>query len=174
MNSVHSFASLILMGFGAYSILFVIVGFFLSPSRREKWNAFDRSTVLLAAIIGLLYLVNWGVSCFVLSLSDGIFGPYWFGIWLPIALVGFSQLLWFPTLRTNAWIRLLVGFCLIVSIEGIVTSITSLHRDYLPSSWSKTISHNLIAWIKALILFVVLATVFHFIHSRREKSGPEK
>lgn len=170
MNSVHSFASLILMGFGAYSILFVIVGFFLSPSRREKWNAFDRSTVLLAAIIGLLYLINWSVSCFVLSLSDRIFGPYWFGIWLPIALVGFSQLLWFPTLRTNAWIRLLVGFCLIVSIEGIVTSITSLHRDYLPSSWSKTISTYLVEWLEALSLFVIVSLGFHLMYRKTTTS----
>src|SRR5207245_7596414 len=66
-------------------------------------------------------------------------GPYWFFYWMLIFCNGISiQLLWFKRFRESEfWLFLL---SIIVSIgmwlERFVIIVTSLQRDFLPSSWS--------------------------------------
>ena len=66
-------------------------------------------------------------------------GPYAWAYWTMITCnVVLPQLFWFRTMRTN------VGFLFVLSIfvnvgmwfERFVIIVTSLHRDFLPSSWS--------------------------------------
>ncbi len=65
-------------------------------------------------------------------------GPYWWSYWLLILCNGMSiQLLWFKRFRESAfW---LFAISVVVSVgmwlERFVIIITSLNRDYLPSSW---------------------------------------
>lgn len=66
-------------------------------------------------------------------------GPYWWSYWLLILCNGASiQLLWFKRFRESEfW---LFTISIIVSIgmwlERFVIIVTSLHRDFLPSSWA--------------------------------------
>jgi molybdopterin-containing oxidoreductase family membrane subunit len=65
-------------------------------------------------------------------------GPYAWSYWTLIAVnVGMVQLLWFKSVRTN--VKLLFVLSLFVNfgmwLERFVIIVTSLHRDFLPSSW---------------------------------------
>jgi molybdopterin-containing oxidoreductase family membrane subunit len=65
-------------------------------------------------------------------------GPYWYMYWLLIACnVVAVQLLWFKKVRSTP--ALLFVMSLIVNfgmwLERYVIVVTSLHRDFLPSSW---------------------------------------
>jgi len=65
-------------------------------------------------------------------------GPYWWAYWsMMFCNVIAPQFFWFKTLRTNiliVWI--IVQFPNIgMWFERFVIIVTSIHRDYLPSSW---------------------------------------
>jgi len=65
-------------------------------------------------------------------------GPYWPAYWMLILCnIVIPQLLWRPSVRANA--RMLFVISLIINIgmwlERFVIIVTSLHRDFLPSSW---------------------------------------
>jgi molybdopterin-containing oxidoreductase family membrane subunit len=65
-------------------------------------------------------------------------GPYWAAFWALIACnVLAPQLLWWRRLRRSAVVLFLVSLVVNVGmwLERYVIVITSLHRDYLPSSW---------------------------------------
>lgn len=66
------------------------------------------------------------------------FGPYWWSYWALILCNGLiPQLLWLRWVRNN--IPLLFVISIIINIgmwlERFVIVVTSLHRDFLPSSW---------------------------------------
>jgi len=65
-------------------------------------------------------------------------GPYAIAYWMLILCnIATPQLLWFKRVRTN--VPLLFGISLVVNVgmwlERFVIIVTSLHRDFLPSSW---------------------------------------
>ncbi len=72
-------------------------------------------------------------------ISNRMFGNYWYMYWFLILCNGLTpQLLWFKKVRTN--IGLLFVLSLVVNtgmwLERFVIVVTSLSRDFLPSSWS--------------------------------------
>jgi len=65
-------------------------------------------------------------------------GPYWFMYWLLILCNGMSiQLLWFKRFRESEFWLFFVSVIVSVGmwLERFVIIVTSLHRDFLPSSW---------------------------------------
>jgi Ni/Fe-hydrogenase subunit HybB-like protein len=65
-------------------------------------------------------------------------GPYAFFYWMLIACnILIPQMMWFKKIRTN--VGILFGISLIVNVgmwlERFIIVVTSLHRDFLPSSW---------------------------------------
>jgi molybdopterin-containing oxidoreductase family membrane subunit len=67
------------------------------------------------------------------------FGPYAWAYWTMITCnVFLPQTFWFKRVRTNLWLTF--GLTLFVNVgmwfERFVIIVTSLHRDFLPSSWS--------------------------------------
>ena len=65
-------------------------------------------------------------------------GPYAWSYWTLIAInIGLVQLLWFKSVRSNT--KLLFVLSLFINfgmwLERFVIIVTSLHRDFLPSSW---------------------------------------
>jgi molybdopterin-containing oxidoreductase family membrane subunit len=65
-------------------------------------------------------------------------GPYGWSYWLLISInIGLVQLLWFKAVRQNT--KLLFVMALIINLgmwlERFVIVVTSLARDFLPSSW---------------------------------------
>lgn len=66
-------------------------------------------------------------------------GPYCWAFWIMFTCnVAAPQLLWFKKLRTNPWTILLAAILVSIGMwfERFVIVVTSLHRDFLPSSWS--------------------------------------
>lgn len=67
------------------------------------------------------------------------FGPYAWAYWIMVACnVGFPQLFWFKKIRRS--IPIMMVLVLLVNVgmwfERYVIVVTSLHRDFLPSSWT--------------------------------------
>jgi molybdopterin-containing oxidoreductase family membrane subunit len=81
-----------------------------------------------------------------------VFGPYGWAFWvLLICNAAVPQLLWVPRLRRNIPALLFVSFVISVGMwfERFVIAPVSMHRDFLPSSWS---AYNPTFWEYALFL----------------------
>lgn len=65
-------------------------------------------------------------------------GPYAFQYWMLIFCNGLTpQLLWFKKVRLNVWILFVISIIVNIGmwLERYMIVVTSLHRDFLPSSW---------------------------------------
>src|SRR5262249_34973273 len=70
--------------------------------------------------------------------TNRMFGPYGWSYWLLIACnVVIPQSLWFKLVRNNVPLLFAVSIVVLLGmwLERFVIVITSLHRDFLPSSW---------------------------------------
>ena len=71
-------------------------------------------------------------------LLNRMLGPYAWSYWaLIVCNILIPQLLWFRKVRTNPWPLFLVAIVINIGmwLERYVIVVTSLHRDFLPSSW---------------------------------------
>jgi Ni/Fe-hydrogenase subunit HybB-like protein len=99
-------------------------------------------------VTGLIVFYGYCVEAFMgwysasewegFMIANRVTGPYWYMYWALIFCNGLMpQLLWFKQVRTN--IPLLFVISLIVNagmwLERYVIIVTSLSRDFLPSSW---------------------------------------
>jgi molybdopterin-containing oxidoreductase family membrane subunit len=67
------------------------------------------------------------------------FGPYSWAYWTMVTCnVLIPQLFWFRSLRRNLWFVFVVSIFINIGMwfERFVIIVTSLHRDFLPSSWA--------------------------------------
>ncbi|HEX6738746.1 MAG TPA: NrfD/PsrC family molybdoenzyme membrane anchor subunit [Vicinamibacteria bacterium] len=92
-------------------------------------------------------------------------GPYWYMYWMLILCnVVMVNTLWIKNLRTN--VAYLFFMSLVVSVgmwlERYVIIVTSLHRDFLPSSWGmySGTRYDWAAFVGTLGLFVTLIFLF--------------
>ena len=92
-------------------------------------------------------------------------GPYWPAFWALIATnIVTPQLLWLKRVRHN--IPLLFVISLIVNtgmwLERFVIIVTSLHRDFLPSSWGmySPTMWDWFTYLGTMGLFVTLLLLF--------------
>ena len=74
----------------------------------------------------------------IAMMKNRMTGPYWPSWWALILCNGFiPQLLWLKSVRTN--IPLLFAISIVINIgmwlERFIIIVTSLHHDFLPSSW---------------------------------------
>ncbi|RLD92207.1 MAG: hydrogenase [Bacteroidetes bacterium] len=108
-------------------------------------ESMNKVIIATGSIVGLAYItemfISWysGVEYEHFALVNRATGPYWWAYWIMMtANVISPQLLWFKKLRTS----LTFTFCLSIVInigmwfERFVIVVTSLHRDYLTSSWA--------------------------------------
>jgi Ni/Fe-hydrogenase subunit HybB-like protein len=106
-----------------------------------------------------------GVDYETYMIKNRMLGPYWWAYWLLILCnVVAPNLLWAKNLRTS--VPFLFGISFVVSIgmwlERYVIIVTSLHRDFLPSSWGmyQGTAFDWAAFIGTLGLFVTLLFLF--------------
>ncbi len=92
-------------------------------------------------------------------------GPYWWSYWLLILCNGVSiQFLWIKRFRESAFWLFIISLVVSVGmwLERFVIIVTSLHRDFLPSSWgmySPTI-FDLSMFLGTIGLFFALIFLF--------------
>ncbi len=71
--------------------------------------------------------------------TNRAFGPYWWAYWTMISCnVIAPQVFWFQRMRRNVAVMFVVSILVNIGMwfERFVIIVTSLHRDYLPSSWA--------------------------------------
>mgnify|MGYP003479253259 FL=1 len=155
--------------FGLYSFLFLISSIFI---KKATFYKFDEEAKKFISFIGLLYIILWFLGIFVYYIESSseertgminrMFGKYWFGIWIqPLFWFLLSQIFRIKLFSKNILIRIFASFFLIFSIERLVIISTSLHRDYLPSSW--TMYSDLGIYSSFFILSILLKILFFML-----------
>jgi Ni/Fe-hydrogenase subunit HybB-like protein len=104
------------------------------------------SKVMLATCLMVLY--GYGMEVFFAWYSaseyegymkfNRMYGPYWWSYWSLILCNGVvPQLLWIKKVRTSPAMLFVISIVANIGmwLERFVIVITSLHRDFLPSSW---------------------------------------
>ena len=169
----------IFVGFGYYSILYFLLKAFLK--NKEKLQEFDKSVVQLIIRLGFVWITLWLIELLVFYIElenatekaqylNRLFGKYAFAIWIqPIfwfLLTQAYRLKFFYKYLIN---RIIISVLFIITFERFVILITSLHRDYLPSSWALNNEYGLntgylIAGLLGKILVVLIVFfLYHFV-----------
>ncbi|WKN30620.1 polysulfide reductase NrfD [Porifericola rhodea] len=101
--------------------------------------------IVTGSIVGVAYLTElfmaWysGVEYEQYAFLNRATGPYWWAYWTMMTCNVISpQLFWFKKIRTNIVATFILSIVVNIGMwfERFVIIVTSLHRDYLPSSWA--------------------------------------
>jgi len=101
--------------------------------------------MVTGSIVGIAYItelfVAWysGVEYEQYAFLNRATGPYWWSYWAMMTCNVISpQLMWSKKLRTNLIFTFILSIFVNIGMwfERFVIIVTSLHRDYLPSSWT--------------------------------------
>ena len=104
----------------------------------------NKIILLTGSIVAYAYLVEFFTAWYCGHEAEQFvfmnrpLGPYAWAFWVMVFCNVFApQLFWFKRCRTNLWIMMGVVMCVNVGMwfERFVIVVTSLHRDFLPSSW---------------------------------------
>ena len=133
----------------------------------------NMAKVMLASglIVGYGYFMEQLIAWYSASVYEGymmqnrMVGPYAAYYWaLIVCNIVVPQLLWFRHFRTNMfWLFFVSQFINIgMWLERFIIVVTSLHRDYMPSSWGMyhpTI-WDIAIYVGTIGLFIVLFFLF--------------
>jgi len=108
-------------------------------------ESMNKIIIATGSIVGLAYMtelfISWysGVEYEHFVLVNRAKGPYWWAYWIMMtANLVSPQLLWIKKLRTNLAFTFFLSIVINIGMwfERFVIVVTSLHRDYLTSSWT--------------------------------------
>lgn len=101
--------------------------------------------LITGSIVGIAYITElfmaWysGVDAEQYAFMNRATGPYAWAYWIMMSCNVISpQLFWFKKLRTNIYVTFVLSIVINIGMwfERFVIIVTSLHRDFLPSSWA--------------------------------------
>ena len=101
--------------------------------------------IITGSMVGVAYLselfISWysGVEYEAYAFLNRVSGEYWWAYWSMMTCnVITPQLFWFKKLRTSLVVSFILSIFVNIGMwfERFVIIVTSLHRDYLTSSWS--------------------------------------
>ena len=101
--------------------------------------------IITGSIVGIAYITEFFVAWYgqvpaeYYAFYNRATGPYWWAYWSMMTCNVISpQLFWFKKLRTNIVATFILSIIVNIGMwfERFVIIVTSVHRDYLPSSWS--------------------------------------
>jgi len=101
--------------------------------------------IITGSIVGIAYITEFFVAWYgqvpaeYYAFYNRATGPYWWAYWSMMTCNVISpQLFWFKKLRTNIVATFILSIIVNIGMwfERFVIIVTSIHRDYLPSSWS--------------------------------------
>lgn len=107
-------------------------------------ESMNKIIVLTGSIVGIAYLteffIAWysGVEYEGYAFINRATGPYWWAYWSMMTCNVISpQLFWFRSVRRSIVLTFILSVIVNIGMwfERFVIIVTSLHRDYLPSSW---------------------------------------
>ncbi|NQU65257.1 MAG: polysulfide reductase NrfD [SAR324 cluster bacterium] len=108
-------------------------------------EAMCKVIILTGGLVGLSYASEFFVAWYssneyeLFAFVNRATGPYWWAYWIMVSCnVVFPQLLWIKPLRRNLAVVFVLSILINIGMwfERFVIITTSLHRDYLPSSWA--------------------------------------
>ena len=134
----------------------------------ENMNKIIMATgMMVGTAYGIEFFIAWysGVPYESYAFYNRAFGNYWWAYWIMVSCnVLIPQVFWFKWCRTTPWFMVII--CVFVNIgmwfERFVITVTSLCRDFVPSSWAYF--HP--TWVDVLMLigsfglFFTLFTLF--------------
>ena len=140
-------AGAIFSGFAMVNTLLIPARQFFGLKRIVRMSHLENmNKVILATgtMVGYAYGMEFFIAWYggnpneFFAFVNRAFGPYAWAYWTMISCnVLFPQLFWFKKIRTN--IPAMMIICVIVNVgmwfERFVIVVTSLNRDFLPSSW---------------------------------------
>ena len=108
----------------------------------ENMNKIIMATgMMVGTAYGIEFFIAWysGVPNEQFAFINRAFGNFWWAYWIMVTCnVVIPQLFWIKKCRTTPWIMVVI--CIFVNIgmwfERFVITITSLCRDFVPSSWA--------------------------------------
>ncbi len=101
--------------------------------------------IVTGSIVGVAYIteffIAWysGVEAELYAFKNRATGPYWWAYWSMMTCNVISpQLFWVKKIRTNLAATFVISIIVNIGMwfERFVIIVTSLHRDFLPSSWA--------------------------------------
>lgn len=106
----------------------------------------NMNKIILAtgSLVGLAYATEFFMAWYsgnpyeTFTFINRAFGPYWWAYWIMVSCNVISpQLFWFKIFRTNVVLMWIVSIFVNIGMwfERFVITVTSLSRDFLPSSW---------------------------------------
>ena len=110
----------------------------------ENFEGMSKMIILTSCIVFYAYLIEFFIAWYSQVPEEGFVflnravGPYAWAYWTMITCNVISpQLFWFKKIRTNIVALFILSIFINIGMwfERFVIVITSLHRDYLPSSW---------------------------------------
>ena len=123
--------------------------------------------LLTGSLVGYAYSMEFFIAWYsgnpfeIYAFTNRAFGPYWWAYWAMITCnVAAPQLFWFKYCRQNPWV---VRAIVMVPNTGMwferfVIIVTSIHRDFLPSSWG----YFSPTWVD-ITLFIGTIGLFNFL-----------
>ena len=101
--------------------------------------------IITGSIVGIAYITEFFIAWFgqvpaeQYAFFNRMQGPYWWAYWSMMTCNVISpQLFWFKKIRTNIVATFILSIIVNIGMwfERFVIIVTSIHRDYVPSSWS--------------------------------------
>ncbi|MEY4040559.1 MAG: hydrogenase [Bacteroidetes bacterium] len=140
-------AGAIFSGFGMVATLLVVARKVMNYENYitiGHLDAMTRIIMVTGTIVGIAYLTEFFIAWYSgniyeqYAFTNRAFGPYWWAYWSMMScnLIA-PQVFWFKWARTTPWFIFIMSIVVNVGMwfERFVIIVTSLHRDYLPSSW---------------------------------------
>lgn len=181
--TIYHFIQYCFFGFGVYNLAYIVLKKSKRLQEKIKFSEIDKAAITTVLICGAIYLINWTYDWIIIlnnrdsETSIAIFkrlnGPYGFSVY-------FQQVLYFSAyfffllkfVRKYLILRFFIGFLFLFNLERFVIIITSLHRDYLPSSW--TMYQNeyywlIIDWLVKTVIFMSFTTITYFIQYQSKR-----
>lgn len=141
---------------------------YVTVNHLELMNKIIMTTSLLvgysyAAEFFIAWYSGHGVEQY--AFINRAFGPYWWSYWIMVACnVMIPQLFWFKKIRRHLVVMFIISIFINIGMwfERFVITVTSLHRDFLPSSWGmfNFSAYDLGAIIGSFGLFFMLFLIY--------------
>jgi Ni/Fe-hydrogenase subunit HybB-like protein len=140
-------AGAIFSGFGMVLTLLLIARHVMNYQdyiTTEHLEAMTKVILLTGSIVGLAYITEFVIAAYSgyeyeqYAFANRMFGPYAWAYWtMMFCNLVAPQVFWSKWARTTPWFIFIISIVVNIGMwfERFVIIVTSLHRDFLPSSW---------------------------------------